>query len=80
MIVLCKQFEQWIQHKYQRHAKSAKDVLKRGISYIRRLEEREFEVEQGLRREELEGLTQRSAFLYGQLDSLMPGCGSPERA
>ena len=64
----------------QYDAKSAKDVLKRGISYIRSLEEREFEAEQRLRREELEGLTQRSAFLYGQLDSLMPGCGSPERA
>ncbi|MBQ1372189.1 MAG: AAA family ATPase [Oscillospiraceae bacterium] len=61
-------------------AENAKGVVMRGIAYIRSLEDREFETGGIPAREELELLSRRRDSLLSQLERVMPGCSSMERA
>lgn len=66
----------------QYSAGSAKDVVLRGIAYIRTLDEQEAaQAEQSEeRRTLLTELADRREDIYARLDELMPGSGTPEKA
>ena len=63
-------------------AEGAKDVVLRGITYIRTLEEQETaQAEQSEeRRSLLTELADRREDIYARLEALMPGSGTPEKA
>ena len=60
-------------------AKNAKGVVLRGISYIQGLAAEESE-EESRERKELEALADRRTEIFERLETLMPGCGTPEKA
>ncbi len=62
-------------------AKTAKEVVLRGIRYIHRLEQQEEELpELAENRKLLEELADRRLDIYSRLEAIMPGCGTPEKA
>ena len=66
----------------QYSAASAKDVVLRGIAYIRTIETREDEEadQDEERRALMTELADRRADIYRRLEALMPGSGTPEKA
>lgn len=60
-------------------AESAKGVVLRGLQYIHSLEKQEAEALSGQERR-LEALAERRKAVFDQLEELMPGSGTPEKA
>ena len=60
-------------------ARGPKDMLNRAMAYIRAFQDRE-DPENDQHQRELEDLADRRAEIYQQIETLMPGSGTPEKA